>query len=279
MGNLRGLTTYKYIIIDGMNYAHRCFYGISLSYNEVITGMLYGFANLLITQKKKNRHAKFIVLWEGTESWRKKKYSYYKENRNNKGNKDDFYNSLNVVIVGVYQVYQDDLEADDLAAYFANKYERVLLISNDRDWQLLLNKADVMVKDTILDEDNYNPNLFWIKVIRGDTSDNISASLPRIQSKQIDSFISKIKKVEDIPVLLKEIGLESWANKAISNMDRLRENVELITLHDEMVDPSKFKYIDVNLDVKRAEEILSGSGMSKMVFEYEQIGYRINKGK
>jgi hypothetical protein len=288
-GSLSDIKKYDYIVIDGMNYAYRCFFGMSLSFEEVSTSVLYGFANLLVTQKRRNNRAKFIVLWEGDNSWRREKYPTYKCKRGKK--KDDemykrqqsnFFASVDMTkkfmqYVGVYQVFQATLEADDLAAFFAHRYENVLLVSNDKDWQTLLNKADIMVSDKIYTKDDYDPFLFWTKVIRGDSSDSISPSLPYLPKDKFDKLISCDLTLENIPDILGSLGYHDWEEKARGSFSSLlKMNFDLVSLHCEMVDPGKFEYIRDKYKPDKAKAILSSLGMNKMVYEYEKIAYRIN---
>jgi 5'-3' exonuclease len=290
---------YEYVIIDGMNFAYRNHYGNHLTHEIMVdgerqilrTGMLYGFANLLLARHNKYPNAEFIVLWEGENSWRRKKYPFYKSNRKTRrslslssaedSEKREFYECVDQLQeflsqINVKQVSHDTLEADDLAGYFVELYgEDVLLVSNDHDWQMLADTADVMVEGTILKKSP--PGLFWHKVIRGDSSDKIPPGLPRIRSEILSKLLPQIHCTEDIPLLLKSMDQESWAKRAEERMRELKINVELITLHAEMVDESKLEWIPVINDPGQAEAILKYTGMKSTVTKFRELSYIIGR--
>ena len=245
MESLFDLTKYKYIVIDGLNFSYRWYHGAPMVFNELPTGILYGFAEFFLTQRVKYKGVRFVVLWEDGNSWRKDIYPEYKAHRKKKQqDKTYFFAMVDEVkrflqAIGVYQVWQKRMEADDLAAYFAKKYKNVLLVSGDHDWQILAREADIMVKDTI-----YNINtvkvdpriLFWTKVIRGDTSDHIKAGFPMIRAEDLEEILPDIYCVDDIEKLLRAKGNDNWADRAVKSRATLDRNIELVTLHDEKID-------------------------------------------
>lgn len=287
MDSLRDLTKYKYIVIDGLNFSYRWYHGTPMVFNDLPTGILYGFADFFLTQRTKYKGVRFVVLWENGDSWRKDIYPEYKAHRKkNKQDKTHFFTMVAEVkrflqAIGVYQVWQDRMEADDLAAYFAMKYKDVLLVSGDHDWQMLAYDADIMVKDTIFNSKTVKVDpriLFWTKVIRGDTSDHIKAGFPMLREDALEAILPEIQCVDDIERLLREKGNDVWADRAVNARPTIDRNFELVTLHAEKVDIKKLKHIRVKLDSKKAEELLTTYGMEKMVQEYQKIAYRVGRG-
>jgi 5'-3' exonuclease len=73
--------TYDYIFVDTMNLASISYFAQTrLSWNGKPTGMLFGVLRQILFLKKKYPEAKIIFLWEGYNSIRKSKYTFYKSN-------------------------------------------------------------------------------------------------------------------------------------------------------------------------------------------------------
>ena len=294
MGNLSDITRYDYVVVDGMNYAYRCHNGIPVSFQGKPTGMLLGMARFVMKYGfygKQFKGAKVIFLWEGMHQWRKKKYPYYKANRKSSGDssKVEFFDLLNecqgfLQSTGVYQVSHDGLEADELASWFAKKYKNVLLVSNDKDWQVLAGYADILREDTILKYADvekkwgFKPEyIYWYLTIHGDSGDNVPNALSGLYKKHFPVLLSLIKSVEDIPDALSAMGLPQWALKAEKSLPVLRENADIVMLHDEMV--KKFIHTPPKIDLRYALDILDNNGMDGQVSEYANLSYKYSRGK
>lgn len=154
---------------------------------------------------KKSYKAKWVILAcdQGSSSYRKSIYPEYKQNRKDKFETQteaeqqafeiffkEFTRTMNYYEEeGVYPLLRfDKCEADDIAAYIVKnrkkfKIDKVVLISSDRDWDLLI-KPDVMrfsyVTRKEITWDNWNEHYEYspddhisIKCLTGDSGDNI----------------------------------------------------------------------------------------------------------
>ncbi len=104
---------------------------------------------------------------------------------------------------GVIALRKKYLEADDLIAYFTQKFkdDKHIIISGDKDFLQLLSNGNVTLinpdTDTPRDlsEWEYDANYFMFeKCIRGDAGDNVISSYPRLRSNKIkEAYTDKFK--------------------------------------------------------------------------------------
>lgn len=212
------------LIIDGMNIAFRCSFiydakqGLSDSEGNP-TGTVFGFLRHIIGLKSPNRwpHAKVWVAWEGIGSVteRRKVFADYKANREPKSEESPLFQQIPILMraltdMGVSQVWEDGLEADDMIASLVRgilKDESNIIVSSDRDLlQLVGNKTVQMTPhpekfyDAEAVEQHYGvppERLLAYRVLDGDKSDNIPGMF-RFPRKKIASLINEYGNVESL---------------------------------------------------------------------------------
>jgi 5'-3' exonuclease len=137
----------------------------------------------------------------------------------------------------------DGVEADDIAAYIVSKrtdlgYERIWLISSDRDWDLLVDEhvsrfSTVTRKEQTVDTwDNPIPREHYLsyKCLIGDKGDNIPG-IAGVGPKRACSIIEQYGDVFDIADSLPISGKYKYIESLNEfGPDKLRTNVELMDL-------------------------------------------------
>lgn len=178
---------------------------------------------------KKSYKAGHVILTcdSGSSSYRKAIYPDYKQNRKDKFDTqtpeeqlafERFFTEFNRVMddyksKGKYPLFRfEKCEADDIAAYIVKNrkrygFNKVVLISSDRDWDLLVSE-DVMRfsyvtrKEVTLENWNehydYSPSdHISIKCLTGDSGDNIPG-VPGIGPKKAQTLVSEYGSTWDI---------------------------------------------------------------------------------
>lgn len=174
-----------------------------------------------------NAHKVVLACDSGSSSYRKSIYPQYKQNRKDKFETqtaeealafERFFTEFNRVMThykddGRYPLFRfEKCEADDVAAYIVKTRRRynlskVVLISSDRDWDLLIS-PDVMrfsyVTRKEVTWDNWNEHYecspeeyISIKCLQGDTGDNIMG-VPGIGPKKAYSLVKEYGSCYDI---------------------------------------------------------------------------------
>lgn len=193
------------MLIDGNSLGHFANSGKRLTIGDVPVHAIYNFARSLHKLLATYPMLTPIVLWDGA-SWRKAKFPTYKEIREREDTKayqkvaEDkavyekqrpLIKSM-VELLGVAQAEAFNMEADDLAAIFADKYvslgQKVLLVSGDKDWIQLITEnitwrdifkkpdRDLLVYPSTL-EKNFGVktvrDFVEVKAIAGDQGDSV----------------------------------------------------------------------------------------------------------
>lgn len=201
MRNLTNLSTQlknkTVLIIDGMNLFHRQYH----IFKQYPYGTAFGFMNTIISLSDSTQTNKVIICWDGDKNWRQDEYAEYKDVRREQRKKEfsdedrqQFSKSLeatkNLLLnIGVIQILQNGLEADDLIAYFTKKINSdVVIVSNDKDFlQLVDDKKQISVmrpmgkgeylnmdEATVKEKFGITPTDFpKFLAIAGDVSDNV----------------------------------------------------------------------------------------------------------
>ena len=195
-------TKYKLTcIIDGTALLKVAYHGASNLYNSkgVHIGGLFQFFSIMRKVIRENNVDSIVVFWDGKLSGKLRHniYPEYKQNR-----KKDYRDGIKDIDaeleyqkirirqyleeLSIKQFEDEVVEADDCIAYYIlnrSEEERILICTGDRDLCQLIDQ-DVSVylfdKKRVVSIDNYQTvfeydirNLRLIKIIAGDTSDNI----------------------------------------------------------------------------------------------------------
>lgn len=160
----------------------------------VLNGLLHACRELQV----RNPEGRLLMLWDTGRVWRYREYPEYKGNRKSnpdlveakeaiKLQKPHLFRILDAV--GIPQVYADGYEADDIAAYLADKLSKaghtVTLVTRDGDWLQMVrpgvNWFDRFTGKTCsalsfkAHTGFDNPDTFSeVKIFKGDAGDNVT---------------------------------------------------------------------------------------------------------
>lgn len=191
------------------------------------TDFLDSYVQTVESLKKSYKCSKVILACDsGSSNYRKSIYPEYKQNRKDKFDQqtleeqlafERFFTEFNRVMDhfkenSKYPLFRfEKCEADDVAAYvvknYSKKFDKTVLISSDRDWDLLV-KPNVMRfsyvtrKEVTWDNWNthydYNPDdHISIKCLVGDSGDNIRG-VPGIGPKKALALVAEYGTTYDI---------------------------------------------------------------------------------
>lgn len=213
-------TFQKTLLVDGDSLIKTAYYGAKdLYHKDTHIGGIFQFLTMLRKMMNEYKFDKVYVFWDGQFSGRLR-YEIYKDYKLNR--EKDFYvdkppSELDLYLqkerVKFYceelfiRQYSDDIvEADDLIGYYVKNIsedEKVVIMTNDRDMcQLigervaiyLINLKKIVTKDNYLEHFNHHySNLKLIKIISGDTSDNIKG-ITGVSEKTLFKFFPEIKE-------------------------------------------------------------------------------------
>jgi hypothetical protein len=160
----------------------------------------------LIRKNFISEYGEMVICHDSSNSWRKQYFQPYKANRIKTKEESDYdwdkiYSILNIIRDEIVEIFPYknmkvvSCEADDIIAVLAKKFsqtEKVLIISNDKDFQQLQRYPNISQYSSFKREmlTCSNPQNFLIEhIIRGDSGDGI----PNILSDD-DSFIVEGKR-------------------------------------------------------------------------------------
>jgi DNA polymerase-1 len=236
----------KTLLVDGNNLIKIGFHGVKdYFHNGQHIGAIWHFLNTLRKFLEENNYNKVVVFWDSdtNSSQRRIIYPKYKLNRRNDSNefKQASYESQKQRVkqyleeMFVRQVEVDNSEADDLIAYYCqiSEDENKTIFSSDRDLtQLISEKVSIYspstkryykMGDTIKMSDFEVPhfNVKTIKILTGDSSDNIDGIFYLGEKTLFKFFPELLERVVDIPDILKkgeELLKENKDNKSLQNL-------------------------------------------------------------
>ena len=240
---------YSYAIVDAMNMSYKYYYGLSQlkSKEGIKTGLYHGFLSLLLRLKKDYAET-IIIAWEGNELVRKKAYNLYKANRTEKP--DDLKKSIEqlkdlISLLGIEQKFVPGYEADDVAAYYCEKYkiQKILLVTEDSDWLQILNiNCKIFKKNKVLSY-NYFKDLYGYpperillyKMIRGDKKDNIFG-ISRFPEELAKNIVENCKNLSEA-LKYKPLNMryKKWIISLEKNKPLLTNNYELLKLKSDVI--------------------------------------------
>lgn len=221
----------KTLVIDVSNLAYRRFYTMGdLSYNEIPTGVIYGFFKDILALEEFHNSDRFVFCFDGGYKKRTEIYPEYKQNRKKEGTEEqnqafkDLFSQLDKLRseylpeIGFKNIFwQRDYEADDLIAMVSiwNKdNDEIILVSTDNDLYQLLGRnvwiwnpvKKFFISETYFRNMHGISPLDWasVKALAGCSSDGIPG-LPGIGEKTAIKFMQgNLKKTTDKYETIKE---------------------------------------------------------------------------
>jgi 5'-3' exonuclease len=157
----------RFLIIDGPNLTHAAQSASKLTVGGTQVQAIYSFLRTMRGLMATYVNSTPIVLWDGA-SWRRMLFTDYKNNREKdhtasykkqQEERDSAKKQIPAIrkglsLLGIAQAKAMNMEADDLAAIigdrYANRGDKVMLISADRDWVQLV-RPGIMWFDPIND--------------------------------------------------------------------------------------------------------------------------------
>lgn len=259
------------MIVDALNLAFRWKHSGALEFKDDFIRT--------IDSLKKSYKAKYVVIAcdKGSSSYRKSLYPEYKQNRKDKFEAQtleeqkafevffkEFTDTINELSnQNKYIVFRfDKVEADDIAAYIVKKRKlfpltSIVLISSDKDWDLLI-RPHVMrfsyVTRKEINYDNWNthydctPDEFIsIKCLQGDSGDNVPG-VPGIGPKKALLLIKEYGSAYDImanlPISSKYKYIEALNNFGAENLMRNYKLMDLIEFCEEAIGEENCSHIN-----------------------------------
>jgi 5'-3' exonuclease len=319
------------LLVDGNSLFKRGYFGAKGEYNKngEHIGGIYQFITVLRKLLSEKIYHNVYVFWDGNFSG-KLRYNIYPEYKANRG-KDyingtepddkvevmerlmvqDYLNSL-----GIKQLQHEEIEADDFIGYYTitkDKPENITICTGDRDLCQLIddeNKVEVFLFDlkTTINEKNYNKffnhhpkNLKLIKIICGDTSDNIKGikrlgedtllkHIPELKNtplniENIQNFIINLQQ-ERTTKKLKPLGVfENFINRITDSSfgkEIFELNEKIINLktplitQDGIVELEELKkdtIVTENINIKEVYNKLKRDGLDKVIGENSFVDY------
>lgn len=267
----------EYLLVDGNNLAYRAHYidFESKTSFDLPSGMFYGFVRILMSLKKKYRHFKIIVVWDGRPKDKYEIQPDYKAGRTKLASTvwaqvDDIKSYLSSI--GVVQYLSDDHEADDVIATltqeFKQKGDKVYIYSNDKDLLQLVEDGKVIVfkpkvgnsaekfydEEAVRDQFGVSPsNLACFRSFDGDNSDNIKG-VSRVPRKILAHAVNTYQTVDNIYSNLESFKLTDFQRSAIlEGKERVAKNEKLIILDRKV---QCLKPIEACFDQNKVSELL-----------------------
>lgn len=207
---------------------------------------------MMLKWKNKVKADNVIAAFEGGNNWRKKFTEERNSIRQYKGQRvyDPMYAELRDMLpkfntllnehsaMTVFSVHK--MEADDVIAAFcqleANNNHQVTIVSSDQDYIQLLKNPAVKLMNPVSgkyrntpDDPKYVEDIdYWLflKLIRGDTGDNVPSAFPRVREVKLKEAFSDSYKMLN---LLNESWTDINGNENIVK-DKLEENRILMDL-------------------------------------------------
>jgi 5'-3' exonuclease len=292
------------LLVDSSYLLQRSFHGAKDTYTSKYghIGGLYSFMTTIRKLIKDHMINKVVLVWDGEGGGVMRHYidKEYKANRKNK----EWYRRIEMTAAEIRrerekeesilkqrlriqayaeelyfrQIEIDDIEADDIIAAYCLKYnnkEEIFLYSNDRDFAQLLD-LNITIIFPNLDQpvtktnymmyfDHHYSNALILKIICGDTSDNIKGvggikektlleHFPELKFKHLTvrEVCGKADQINKERVSKKLKPLKAFEN-LLGNIERLKTNYKLVNLREPMLNEqavSALSDLDVPLDIK-----------------------------
>jgi 5'-3' exonuclease len=228
------------LLIDGENLLKIGFHGTKNTQTENgSVGAIFHFINTIKRFYSEYGITKVVVFWEGENSkkYRQGYYPYYKQNRNSQYTEEQIYDlgrqriRIKQYLEELYirQVEVAECEADDGIAYYCKNSpnEIKLILSSDKDLLQLISedvKIYLLNKKVVITDKNFHTyfdyhqgNVGLIKMIAGDSSDNISGLQNIGEEKTLKLFPELRKEKKDSDWIIERTN-ELLCEKPDNNM-------------------------------------------------------------
>ena len=248
-------------LVDTFGFLFRSYFALPPLKNKdgFPTGLLLGFANLLMNLYKDPQSEYLIFALEGENNRRKQFYPDYKITRQEPP--EDLLLQLPITIewikkMGLVSIKQEGYEADDIIASLSSLAVKqnfnVRILSHDKDlYQLIGGNISLFdpIKKISIDKEQcfhkfgvYPENFIDYQSLVGDTSDNvpgINGIGPKIAQKLISHFGS-IEKIFNNPEKLQEIVSPKISQKIIEGKENAIISKQLVSLHRDVFETFDF---------------------------------------
>jgi DNA polymerase I len=240
----------KVIIIDGHALAYRSYFAFqNLSTSKgVPTNAVYGFLRLLqrILKEEGDNDATIITFDAPARTFRHEQYEAYKAGR--AAAPDDLHPQIETIkklvkYMGIFQIEQAGLEADDLIGTIAKRCEEkgyhVEIVTSDRDSYQLV--SDMICVRGLDKTDRYGPKEVFEKygvsveqwtdfrALTGDASDNIPGA-KGIGPKTAQKLLEKYGSLEYILANLDTVEPKAQAKKIQESLEDVKFSKQLSTI-------------------------------------------------
>lgn len=264
------------LVVDSLNLAFRFKHQGALFF-------LQEYVQTVESLRKSYRAGKVIILSDwGSSSYRKGIYPEYKQNRKEKQalqtpEEAAYFEKFFEEYLRIIEHYQtettyptfrfENVEADDIAAHIvANKQEygfnKVVLISSDADWDLLVSD-DVMrfsyVTRREITADNWHEShevtqeqYICVKCLMGDAGDNVPGIPkvgPKTAAKLVQQYGSALDIAAAIPLPGAYVYIKNLNTFGSENIIRNYQLMDLVTFCDDAIGQENIKEIQSVLSI------------------------------
>lgn len=259
------------MIVDALNLAFRWKHSGAVKFKDDFIRT--------IDSLRKSYKAKYVVVAcdKGSSSYRKEILPEYKQNRKDKFEQQTpeeqkafevFFEEFSETIAEIerqsnYIVFRfDKVEADDIAAYIVKKHklfpvDKIVLISSDKDWDLLITPNTMRFSYVTRKEINYdNWNNYYdctpdefisIKCLQGDSGDNVPG-VPGIGPKKalllIKEYGSAYDIIANLPIESKYKYIQALNKFGADNLLRNYKLMDLIEFCEDALGETSCNHIN-----------------------------------
>lgn len=305
------------LLVDSSNLLKRSFHGAKDVHTTKFghIGGLYSFITTLRKMIKEHKINKVVLVWDGegggiqryridreykanrkTKEWHKKIEMNAAQIRVEKQKEESILKQRKRIQayseeLFLRQIEVDDIEADDLIAEYCLNYnnkEEIFLYSNDRDFAQLLDlnitiifpniNTPITRSNYIMHFDHHYSNALVLKIICGDTADNIKG-VGGIKEKTLLEHFPELKfkhvSVREICIGADKINKERINKKMkplkalenlLNNVERLKINFQLINLRQPMLNEQAREEL-MQLKIPLSPEGRGSNNLYKMMIE------------
>lgn len=225
-------------LIDGSSILYRSYYAIHPLHTShgVPVQAIYGFCRTIKKMIDDFNPKKILLIWDSRgKTFRSEIYESYKTKR--LAPPSDLFEQKSKIVefadlIGLSQLAEMGLEADDLIASAADTYSKhhqIVIVSQDKDLRQLISenvivydpiKKEFIDKEKFIQENGFEPQyLLLYYSLLGDEVDNIPG-VPGIGKKTAQELTIKYRSLENLYKHLDSIPKESLKNKLIEGTEK-----------------------------------------------------------